>query len=135
MLVDNICRTNASRKFGEKLLAAPAIGCDINNVYLVTLIKIVRSPSFAVVRRVQPLCAGVDTRRDEDHGVRLVGLVGRRQLLDIELIAPHLLAWDARINIATTDVEEISLVRSFLAATSWANAIDTTAVACRWIRV
>lgn len=130
LLIDGVCGTNAQRVFGEKLLATSAIGSDINNIDLVALVKVVGSPTLAIVGRIQPLCACVDTRRDEDHRVRLVDLFGRRQLLDIQLVAPHLLAWDARVDIATADVEDVALVRRFLAATFWADAIDTSAVGC-----
>lgn len=133
LLVDRVCRADAQRVLGEKLLATSAVGSDINNVDLVALIKVIGSPSLAIVWRVQPFCARIDTRRDEDHRVRLVGLASGRQLLDIQLVAPHLLARDAGVDVTATDVEEVSLVCRFLAATSWADAFDTSAVGCCWV--
>lgn len=110
------------------MLATSSIGSDINNVDLIALVKVVGSPPLAIIWCVQPLCACVDTCRDEDHWVWLVDLVGGCQFFDIELVAPSLLTRNAGVDIATTNIEEISLVSRFLAATFRADAFDASAI-------
>jgi hypothetical protein len=128
LLIDNVRGTNAQGILGEQLLAASAVGGDVDDVDLVSLIEVVRSPAFTIVGCIQSLCACVDTCRDENNREWLVDLFGRRQLLDVKLVAPHLLAWNARVDVTTTNVKGISMVCRFLAATFWADGLETTAI-------
>jgi hypothetical protein len=134
LLIDDIGRTEAERVLGEKLLATSAVGSNIDDVDLVALVEVVGSPTFAVVWRIQPFRACVDARRNEDHRIRFIGLSGGRELLNVELVAPHLLARDSGVDIATADVKEVSLVRRLLTATFGADAFDTSAVVYWWQR-
>lgn len=134
LLVDDVRGSNAERVLGQELLATSAVGSYVNDVDLIALVKVVGSPTLTIVRRVQPFCACVDACGNKHHWVRLVDFLSRRQLLNVELVAPHLLAGDAGVDIATTYVKGVSLVCGFSAATLWADAFGSDAVAYRSVR-
>jgi hypothetical protein len=135
LLIDDVCRPETEGIFGQGLLAAAAVAGDVNDIHLVALIEIIRCPALAVVGRVEPFCAGVDSCGDKEHRVGLSRLFGGGQFLDVELVTPHLLARNTGVYITAADVEGVTVVGSFLGAALWADGFDACAVDCFWGRL
>lgn len=98
--------------------ATAAVTSNVDDVDLVASIKIVGSRALANTRRIWPLGACVDSRGEADHRVWLGDPFSRCQFLDVECVAPRLLALDSRIGVAAANVECVSVVHRFLAAAS-----------------